>query len=264
MRTEWGQPDWGWSYSIWNGTGLTQPNPDTPPIDTPPNPNGLQGGLNTPIGTARFPQFINASGELMYAAAARAANVYGLFARDDGSDLHWDQLGSIGTGENAKAVSTRDGNSIFIGTDQGNLYRFDAPYTNGPTQLSINAPSVPAGGRWISAVVEIFPTVAFATLNVAGNGYVLSWLGQEWDLTGGALPNDLTFQSLAVPDLGSLYAVTTQRVYVSHDLGASWATASDGLPTMPHATDLRFATQPSGGYLYLSTYGRSLWRAKLF
>jgi hypothetical protein len=51
---------------------------------------------------------------------------------------------------------------------------------------------------------------------------------------------------------------------VSRDLGATWATAVDGLPTLPLGQDLSFVTQPDGArYLYLATYGHSLWRAQL-
>jgi hypothetical protein len=66
----------------------------------------------------------------------------------------------------------------------------------------------------------------------------------------------------------ALFAATDDKVYVSHgkglSLGDDWMLASRGLPRRPHCGDLRYFPQPSGRrFLYLSTYGRSVWRAPL-
>jgi hypothetical protein len=65
-----------------------------------------------------------------------------------------------------------------------------------------------------------------------------------------------------------LFAATDDKVYTSRDkglsLGNAWMDASQGLPKRPHCGDLRYVPQPSGRkFIYLSTYGRSIWRASL-
>jgi hypothetical protein len=48
---------------------------------------------------------------------------------------------------------------------------------------------------------------------------------------------------------------------LSTDGGDNWFDVSDGLPAFPKAVRLRFVTHPNGNYIYLGTYGRSIWRS---
>lgn len=54
-------------------------------------------------------------------------------------------------------------------------------------------------------------------------------------------------------------------VYASTDDGKTWESIGDGLPARPHNADLRYLTGPGQelGALYLSTFGRSVWRASM-
>jgi hypothetical protein len=53
-------------------------------------------------------------------------------------------------------------------------------------------------------------------------------------------------------------------VFISHDVGTTWATANNGLPFLPQGADLRYVLQPNGtAYIYMATYGHSLWRTVL-
>jgi hypothetical protein len=62
-----------------------------------------------------------------------------------------------------------------------------------------------------------------------------------------------------------LYTATDNRVFASFDNGDSWYEASIGLPSRPHNADLRYVfTNEGEGYLYLSTFGRSVWRTQIF
>lgn len=254
----------------------TQPQPEIPISGSSTSPVPTWG---TPLAVVRFPHFSLLAGpnagEKMYAVAAYQGLVYGLFAHDDGTGLNWVTLGCVGGGQNVTALSSYDGFSIFLGMDDGNIYRMDSPYACGePVKLlAINPPpnviNGPQGGCQnctITAILEVLPGVAFAALQVGGNGYVLEWQeqAQTWEVVGGGLPNEVPFTALEAPSLLSLFAATGRRVYVTHDLGNSWMLASDGLPMVPQGLDLHFVVGPDGTkYLYLATYGRSLWRAVL-
>jgi hypothetical protein len=200
--------------------------------------------------------------------ASVGAGVYGLFANDDGNSLNWQTLGVI-VNQHATAVSSYDGANVLVGTDQGNIYRLDAPYVGGPlgggipVQLAINPGNV-QGNPQIDAILELSPALAFASYESASKGYVLAWQGQAWNPLGGGLPNTLPFTAFEAPDVLSIFAGTRTTVYVTHDLGNSWFTASDGLPTVAQGTDLHYVREPDGNrYLYLATYGWSLWRTLL-
>jgi hypothetical protein len=264
-----------WGQFSWNGNSWvlhTVQQEMTPaadiPISTsqnPRDPNGLvpMAGEGGSVAVVKFPRFSNSFGQLMYAVSARGSNLYGLFANDHGSDLHWEIVGYLGADQTVSALSSFDGRNIFVGTPLGNIYRLDSPYPRTATKLTINAPNA-QGSQSIDAIVEVLPTIAFATMTVGSSGYVLAWQGQTWDPVVGELPNKLPFFTLEAPDLNSVFAANGTNVYVTHDLGKSWLVASDGLPAEPEAIGLHFILQPDGTkYLYLVTYGRSLWRAAL-
>jgi hypothetical protein len=238
----------------------------TIPVATSQNPRDPQGIADGPPGVVSVvnpPLYRNNAGQLMYAITGLKTNVYGLFANDDGSDIHWEMIGMVGGGQNVFAVSSSDGNSVFIGTDQGILYRLDSPYPASAFLLPLSFPPAFGAGQ-INAILEVSSVVAFAALQVGGNGYLLAWDGQIWNpLVTGSLPNNLPFTSLEAR-LGSLFAATRTGVYVTHDGGKTWFTASDGLPTVSQGMDLHVVYDLNGThYLYLATYGWSLWRAVL-
>jgi hypothetical protein len=247
-----------WAAAAWNGSQFGSGK--VIPVATSQNsrdPAGIGGG---PVKRVQFPRFANGAGQRMYAVAALQQTVYGLFASDDGSDMHWETVCVVGTPDNVTAVSSFDGSTVFAGTDQLHIFQLDAPYTGTPTSLQIANPTTSPAA--VTSIVEFTPSIGFATLN---SGFVLGWLGQTWQQLGaGALPNDQPFGALALPDLGSLFVVSQTSVFVSHDSGATWATAISGLPKLPLGQDINFVAQPDGThYLYLATYGRSLWRATL-
>jgi hypothetical protein len=192
------------------------------------------------------------------------APYYGLFANDDGSKIHWQSIGQIGGSQSVSAISpTYNGQSVFIGTDKGNIYRFDAPFTGTALQLTINSPSGASGGSGISGLAAFFPWVAYATVNYGNNGYVMYWNGATWDAVSGNPPNSLRFTSIVGTDIHNIYVSTSGPVYDTHDDGVTWNQASKGLPIITQGSELRVVRDPSGRYLYLATYGRSLWRARL-
>ena len=109
----------------------------------------------------------------MYAAAGLAHTVFGLFANDDGTDMHWETIGLISATDNVTSLSSFNGTTVFVGTDQGKIFELDAPYNAAGTQLQVNSPT--GSPTQVTGVVEFVPTIAFATLE---SGYVLGWQGQ--------------------------------------------------------------------------------------
>jgi hypothetical protein len=59
-------------------------------------------------------------------------------------------------------------------------------------------------------------------------------------------------------DVPIIYVTTDAKVYASADFRLTWSDVSGGLPKLPHCSDLRFAQDQDGHYLYLTTFGRSV------
>jgi hypothetical protein len=111
--------------------------------------------------------------------------------------------------------------------------------------------------------VEVHDKLAFASYK----NHVLRIIPPNAEALKG-LPAE-TFYGLAVArerENIALYAATDSDVYVSRDpgdaLGNTWMRASQGLPKRPHCSDLSYVGPIGDGWLYLSTYGRSVWRAQ--
>jgi hypothetical protein len=95
---------------------------------------------------------------------------------------------------------------------------------------------------------------------------VLVWQGNSWQTVATGFPNEFIYaMEIDVEDDSGpiVYVATDAKVYASADAGASWVDVSNGLPRRPHCSDLRLVSDGEGTQLYLSTFGRSLWRADL-
>jgi hypothetical protein len=117
--------------------------------------------------------------------------------------------------------------------------------------------------------VALADGTAYALLNASQKNYILGWNGQQWSVVNVArtrLPDTQAFTALEADHTTqppTLFAATDNRVFESNNGGITWVAAPLGLPVRPHCTDLRFAQQSDGGhYMYLATYGRSVWRAR--
>jgi hypothetical protein len=73
----------------------------------------------------------------------------------------------------------------------------------------------------------------------------------------------MAVDNTTAPD--TMYIATDYGVHASWDIGANWLPVSEGLPVRAHPSTLRFVSEPAGDHLlYLFTFGRSAWRARLF
>lgn len=222
------------------------------------------------------PAYLNAKGQLMYTVGALGGRIHGLFANDDGSDIHWESLSEWipPRDQMVSAVGSASGEKIYLATGyaQGaQMYVVDTATASvsplgalPPPLLPTTAAAVLPKAR-IHRFVVLNDEIAFCLYNNdRPNGAFLlktSDAGKTWEL--------MTAPSKGVASLeldwttGWLYLCDAEHVYVSRNQGKTWGRASLGLPEHCQGIDLRFVAQPDGkNYLYLATYGWSLWRLR--
>ena len=261
----WNSPGNPWVQSPWNGGNFQDPS-GVPVADrkNTRDPAGVTGGPNWNV---RQPSYANAAGQLMYGVSGNGSSVYGLFANTDGSDLHLESIGSVGRTDGVASVSSANGSTVFVGTERGNICQLTAPYTPASpcVHFVINQPAGDTVAR-VNGVLEFFSSVGLAATNSSkssNGGYVLSLLGDSWQPTSG-LPTDLPYMSVEGANLSSVFVANTSQVFMTQDLGTTWLTASDGLPKVANGIELHYGAQPDGShYMYLATYGWSMFRALL-
>ena len=147
------------------------------------------------------------------------------------------------------------------------MFGFDTK-TSSPLELNV-APRTDANGAIYRFVVLSDDTLqAYAIYNrgwpTEDSGYILRLSLAGWEPLSGGLPNETFFALETDWTTQALYAASDASVYVSRDKGDTWKQLNDGLPRRPHCSDLRFVIDAGGShYLYLSTWGRSIWRTRL-
>jgi hypothetical protein len=136
----------------------------------------------------------------------------------------------------------------------GRIMLLDAQSRTFTTQAQ-DAASEAAGG------VVHFEPLSSQFAYALKNGVLIRFNGQIWT----TLPATKTWVAFTVERVsGRLFAATERDVFASSDGGVSWSDASVGLPVAANCTDLRIGDDGDGGRsLYLTTYGRSAWRAKI-
>jgi hypothetical protein len=240
------------SFATWNGVQFGNP----VQISVVNGPAKLTGGLEI----VNNPEF-RRGGQLMYALSWDNATVFGLFAEANGNGIRWERLGSVPVGANQAitAVGSSTGNTVFVGTSEGRMF---ALTSQTGSVRDLNVPVKSNLGSIVGRIVVQSDSLAFAIFNTGAVGFIMRWDGIRVSAVGGgtlfALETNWTTSPRAV------FAATDGNIYVSRDNGNTWQLARQGLPRRPHCSDLRFVIQGDGArYLYLSTYGRSVWRARL-
>ncbi len=263
-----------------------------------PHPAGLPAapGETVVFSAVPTPAWTNREGERMYAVAGKRSSIYGLFYAAMGTKPHWEFIARFPLNDNLSqediekkfwepwgisAVASLDGGTIYIGTKGGRLIVFDQ-HTRVAHEITVPLRNNPWGdkGTEINRIVVAHDRLAFALYNIGrgriagasysrfGKGYVLRIRPPKSEELK-ALPVEAYYgvEVAREPEQVALYAATDSDVYVSRDhgdaLGDTWKRASRGLPKRPHCGDLSYVDQPNGErWLYMSTYGRSYWRAR--
>jgi hypothetical protein len=251
----------------------------------------------TPVGlqcdNVNSPAFRNAAGQLMYTVAGLRGKIFGLFANANGTDLHWELVAAWPApfDQSIHSIASASGKQIYvaIGGPAG---------TVGPKGVQVLrvTPSLGAMDGFTLGTVEWLgglPSELEIKPGVDPSPFVISRLLAESDSVlyglynsystriGAVLRSDdggETWRKLpGLPDEAfygietdwttapkTIFVCSDKRVYVSRNGGKTWAVAARGLPERPHCADLSFVINPDGRrYLYLSTYGWSVWRAAL-
>lgn len=281
-------------YSTWDaGTKSLIGNSELPLRD-PRNLTWVfkQQGLQCDVVSS--PQFRNAAGQLMYMVGAQSGRLYGLFANPNGSDPHWEMVASwIIPDGSIDAVASATGKQIFVGASGANGAQI---WRIAPSQEKLSEVGDGMGSGINTGKVELLGTMPSETQPAAGsdpNKVRITRIFVESDKVAYALCNSYeTWKGVALrtgnggvswqkmpglPDEAffaletdwtvspnTVFICTDKAVYRSTNSGSSWEVTTLGLPRRPHCADLSFVVNPDGKrYLYLSTYGWSVWRTAI-
>ena len=219
--------------------------------------------------------------EILFAVAAWKTSIFGLKGNlNDPGSLRWvnlvDQDASranhffLSPGEVVTAIASADGSSVVLATTS-RIMVVDVP-SGGITQ-SINIAAIPGLGVPTPGVVCIAMVSAssfYAALNNStlqpGGSSPLD-VGKLLRIDGGAVRNivDLNVAVFGMTidwttNPKAVYISTASGVKVSRDDGKTVTDEIEGLPANPLCADIQFVEDPDGTSVYLSTFGRSIWR----
>ncbi|MDP9342491.1 MAG: hypothetical protein M3Q23_10455 [Actinomycetota bacterium] len=271
-------PDRPSQLAIWNGVSFDSKGviPVTSAGSSgPPAPQGIA----SPRGAVSRERFSWPGAPSILAAVASGSDVYGLCLANPPSGLEWRYLASVplASGATIASVAPVPSGTIFAGSTDGRIFVLD-PGRVSEMQIQLPPPSPTTslvGGGALDGIAAATDTDAFAVLNgvswqqggtVWSQNYVMALDSQGWRPVTSGLPPDQTFYALELDWTHSpsvVFVATDRKVYVSRNAGASWDSASEGLPVRPHCADLRFVGEKRGDYLYLGTWGRSVWVSRL-
>ncbi len=226
--------------------------------------DGTSDGLPFPVlEIVNNPTWKNNRGELLVALGGKDDTVYGLFLKG-GPGLGWRRLAKLALSpnkagkrtESISAVGSSDGKTVWAGTDKGRIFKLSAP---GWASRNMT----PAGNTGqINRFVVQSTAVAFC---IASGRQLFRLRAGAWGLVAGPPGASGEFTSLESDWTASprtLFVSTDTNVFAND--GSTWTDISAGLPKTPHCRDLRFVTEESGThFLYLATYGRSIYRLLL-
>jgi hypothetical protein len=265
--------------AAWHAPGLQA---DPTPIHVRAGKPGLTYENNTISGrmamvthpTFRARPPMSSSGQLMIAVAAanhkidddheEQRDLYGLFANDDGSDKHWDYLGTLplASGEMVSTIASLRGNWLLVGTyNGGHIWRVDPTDVSratvvGPLVLEAESDCAIAS----IAIENDSPDItAYAVFRNGRNSASLYRTTASNSWSPCRMPTTDRVTTIAT-GAGLVFAATEHKVYMSSNHGDTWREESAGLPQLAHCSDLAFVGAPDGtGQLYLATWGWSMW-----
>jgi hypothetical protein len=170
------------------------------------------------------------------------------------------------------APAKSDGNVIYVGTDDGLLWRTSNLGGEWTRLEDPDDPSTPEDendlpGTWVTrvAVDPANADVAYATFSGFRSGDATPHVvkttdgGASWTNISGNLPAAPANEIVVVPG-GKLVVGTDVGVFLSSDGGATWLSVGEGLPAVP-ILDIRFHEGTST--ITAATFGHGIQRVAL-
>lgn len=159
-------------------------------------------------------------------------------------------------------IASADSQIIYVGTENGGFFRS----RNGGADWSPQLQGSLLPGRTITRIESQPGNANVLVVTVANFGHSHVFLsrdgGDNWeDIDHGQLPDAPHHAVVIPPDKPkTIYICSDVGVWVSNDLGATWANMTFNLPNIM-VVDLVY--QQQDGILLAATYGRSIWRIRV-
>lgn len=248
------------------------------------------------------PAFTNGKHQLMHAISGAVQDkdggrtkagdniLLGLFADSENAlQFHWEVIGVMP--DLVTAAASADGNFVFVATKDGKVSLLStAKYLNKEHDFFIDMPMPEQLKKLKGSILQFDlqqPPLVFALFTEKDNtgtaiqGHILVYNGSAWKEI--FTPVKEVIYSIAadwgnkptvfVHEDNRLFFVTDDAVYQSvqstgpqlpgFQTSFNWVKSIDGLPSRPHGSHLRTGWDGKKLFLYLSTYGRSVYRAEL-
>lgn len=160
---------------------------------------------------------------------------------------------------NAIAVHEGNGNVIWVGHNNGEVYRSTDGLSQSPTWTRVGAGQLP--GRRVQRILvdrdNPNRVIVAATGFVPNNLWQTTDGGNSWASITGNLPNAPIFDVKRHPSNGQwLYAATSVGVFTSENGGATWSTTNEG-PANIRVRELFWIDERTLG---AATYGRGMFK----
>jgi hypothetical protein len=248
------------------------------------------------------PAFTNGKHQLMHAISGAVQDkdggrtkagdniLLGLFADSENAlQFHWEVIGVMP--DLVTAAASADGNFVFVATKDGKVSLLStAKYLNKEHDFFIDMPMPEQLKKLKGSILQFDlqqPPLVFALFvekdntGTAIQGHILVYNGSAWKEI--FTPVKEVIYSIAadwgnkptvfVHEDNRLFFVTDDAVYQGvqstgpqlpgFQTSFNWVKSIDGLPSRPHGSHLRTGWDGKKLFLYLSTYGRSVYRAEL-
>jgi hypothetical protein len=183
-----------------------------------------------------------------------------------GQPFEWAALGEVPLGEVISSLEAFDSTSVLAGTRSGRLFRLQL--SGASSEISFDQPP----GAPIAGIASDGITVACIAQTPSGSGYL--YVGRL-----AAQPLTRLSPTLCPPNSGSaFYGLAANRnskflrlsfaviapeneIWVSNSpLGVLWHKWVSGLPAALQGSDLVITETAASGEIWLSTWGRGVWR----
>jgi hypothetical protein len=272
----------GARISFWNGAGFDDGQPGHPT-------SGFTGAFEPKSAPVDQPQFRNEDGDLLVAVGGQGEEVFGLFDQG-GRQLQWRPIARLihprlimreRTPLSIEGIGSLNGDLIYVGTSQARMFAVETGSGN-VTELTV---AVSISGSLndfhVRSPLIVSDKLGFALLYRNGGAAAIPCIPQQatgvvlrsrdlvhWEPLTTVPAEDGPIYTVAADwahSPGALYAGSDAKVWVSYDAGDTWGHAGRGLPRRSHCADLRLVRRDDGSrWLYLATYGRSVWRTRVF